>query len=733
MALTEALRILITADTAGAVRGIENVGRAADRNLGRSEQQLDRWGNRLTTVGAGLVGLGAVAAYGLGQASRSASDLAEAVNANNVVFGDAAHIIDEFAKDSATSMGLSERAFRQAVVPIGAMLQNMGFEAEDAAEQSGLLARRAADMASVMNTDVTQALEAIQAGLRGEADPLERFGVGLNEAAVNAKAMELGLASSRTEVDASAKTQARLALIFEQTDKFANDFINTSDSMANRQRIVAAEFENLKASIGEAALPVMEDLLGVAQRGIGLFSGLNDATAGFVGTAATIGTIASLGLGGLSLLVGQALKMRGTFSDARDAVRSFTTRVGGMGRAAGIAAGAAGLAGLIVAVEQFERAAGNARAERLARDFLASGDAADVFGDRIDNGYESMIRFGKVVADVAVQSQDAALELIDQAEAAGLSSDAADALRYNLEQTATANANVAEGAGAATGAIEEQGGAATDAADAIDTYKSALDDLLGKYLSVEEATGNLTIALADANEHFKTQLEESGAAGLSLDVYTEAGARNRQVLQGLVEDGVEVVSTMAEQGATSEELRTEIGRQKDRLRELATRYGLNQEVVDEYIEILSRVPTDIDTVIDVRSNASRAVEGVLSQFNRVPFITTKYIDVVQRGGFGQRSGGLQLHEGGYVPGPRGQEVAAILQAGERVLSLAEVDAMSRGRPLDGVGGGGGFTGPGRVDVHLTISGDGALAEQFQRSVRSGEIQLRVGGERVAVG
>jgi hypothetical protein len=52
-------------------------------------------------------------------------------------------------------------------------------------------------------------------------------------------------------------------------------------------------------------------------------------------------------------------------------------------------------------------------------------------------------------------------------------------------------------------------------------------------------------------------------------------------------------------------------------------------------------------------------------------------------------GGLVLHDGGYVPGPRGQEVAAILQAGERVLSLDEVDSMSRGIPAAPFAGGGG--------------------------------------------
>jgi len=46
----------------------------------------------------------------------------------------------------------------------------------------------------------------------------------------------------------------------------------------------------------------------------------------------------------------------------------------------------------------------------------------------------------------------------------------------------------------------------------------------------------------------------------------------------------------------------------------------------------------------------------------------------------------RLHTGGIVPGRRGAEVMANLQAGEMVLSLAQVDAMRNGRAVTGGGG-----------------------------------------------
>lgn len=213
----------------------------------------------MTAVGAASEAIGRVASF-LGDAKTAASDLNESVNATNVVFGTGAEKIHEYGRTASETAGLSARAFNQLVTPLGAMLQNVGFGADQAAESSIELTQRAADMASVFNTDVSDALAAIQAGLRGEADPLERFGVGLSAAAVTAKALEMGLADTAAELDDNAKMQARLALLMEQTDRVAGDFANTSDELANQTRITDARMENLMARVGQGLIPIFEGL-----------------------------------------------------------------------------------------------------------------------------------------------------------------------------------------------------------------------------------------------------------------------------------------------------------------------------------------------------------------------------------------------------------------------------------------------------------------------------------------
>jgi hypothetical protein len=210
----------------------------------------------LDLIGKGVDRLGNF----LGDAKEQASDLNEAINAVNVVFEDGAGIIHEFGKVSAEQVGLSSAKFHQLASVTGAFLTNLGMDSAQAADQTIILTKRAADMASVFNTDVSQALEAIQSGLKGEFDPLEQFGVKLSAAAITAKAMEMGLADANGELDASAKSQAALALIMEQTNKLAGDFTNTSDGLANSQRIIAARFDDIKARIGTALAPALERL-----------------------------------------------------------------------------------------------------------------------------------------------------------------------------------------------------------------------------------------------------------------------------------------------------------------------------------------------------------------------------------------------------------------------------------------------------------------------------------------
>ena len=175
-----------------------------------------------------------------------------ALHAVNVTFGTSAATIRKWGEDSAASYGLSTRAFNEMATPLGAMLKNTGLGMAETADWTINLTKRAADMASVFNTEVPDALAAIQAGLRGELDPLERFGVSLSAAKVEAQAMaDTGKKTAASLTD-QEKSIARLHLIMQQTSQTQGDFQNTSDGLANSMRRAKAEIENAQASLGQS-------------------------------------------------------------------------------------------------------------------------------------------------------------------------------------------------------------------------------------------------------------------------------------------------------------------------------------------------------------------------------------------------------------------------------------------------------------------------------------------------
>jgi hypothetical protein len=119
----------------------------------------------------------------------------------------------------------------------------------------------ASDLASFNNTSPEEAILAIGAGLRGESEPLRRFGVLLNDATLKQEAMKVGIYDGNGALTAQQKILAAQAAIYNQTTDAQGDFARTSDGLANSQRTLKAQFDDVQVSLGQALLPVVDALL----------------------------------------------------------------------------------------------------------------------------------------------------------------------------------------------------------------------------------------------------------------------------------------------------------------------------------------------------------------------------------------------------------------------------------------------------------------------------------------
>ena len=292
------------------------------QKLGNIEKSVTKTGKAFSNMGkavalaVGAKALGSV--VGAAQDSvRAFSDLNESVNAVEVTFGGASEGILELGEAAATSVGLSNAEFNSFAVGFSAFVDQIAAEKDgDIVETMNVLTVRIADFASVMNLDIPEAAEKFRSGLAGETEPLRKFGIDVSAAAVNSKALALGLGDASGKLSEQEKILARFELIMDQTDKTAGDFANTIDDYANAQRVATAEIENSKVAIGEALVPAFAaviPLMVAAAESAGViaiqFSKMTGAVDGAEGTLQQYAIQSGFAVDSATVLAGALVKL----------------------------------------------------------------------------------------------------------------------------------------------------------------------------------------------------------------------------------------------------------------------------------------------------------------------------------------------------------------------------------------------------------------------------------------
>ena len=314
--------ILIGADATQAGKAFKDVG-------GRADELGGRMGKLGTTI---VSAFASKAIFNFASDTiRSASDLGESINAVNVTFGEAADSVLEFSKTASTAVGMSQKDFNAFAVQFYGFTRQIAESPAQIGDVTAEMTTRIADFASVMNLDIAEAAQVFQSSLAGSSEPARRFGIDLSAAAVAAFAVENGISASAKTMTESEKVQARYGLLMQETAKTAGDFANTSDSLANQQRILAAKVEDAKASLGEQLMPIMQQVLGIVLPLVEAFGnlpapvqkvGLLTATAGSAFITASKGLqslgmaakTANLTLGGVGLVLGAAISVYSMYS-----------------------------------------------------------------------------------------------------------------------------------------------------------------------------------------------------------------------------------------------------------------------------------------------------------------------------------------------------------------------------------------------------------------------------------
>jgi hypothetical protein len=189
-----------------------------------------------------------------------ASDLQETISKNKVIFGNSATDIETWANSAAKNMGQSKKDAIDAATSFAMFGKTAGMSGTDVVDFSKKFTNLATDMGSFFNTKPEDAVFAIGAAFRGEMEPIRKYNVVIDDAAIKARLMKDNLYDGSGALTAQQKILGVQKLIWEKTNDAQGDYLKTSEGLANKTKTLNAQLEDLSAEMGGKLLPVAEDL-----------------------------------------------------------------------------------------------------------------------------------------------------------------------------------------------------------------------------------------------------------------------------------------------------------------------------------------------------------------------------------------------------------------------------------------------------------------------------------------
>lgn len=245
--------VTVAADTRKFKRAFQNL---------KKETGLTAFASKAKAAGAAILkfgGAAGAAAIAIGAKTvKMASDFEQSAGAIDDVFKGGAAKMHKFANAAARTAGLSANSYNELATVLGAQLKNGGTSIDQLAGKTDGLIKQGADMAAMFGGSTKQAVEAISSALKGERDPIEKYGVTLKQAQIDAEAAALGFTKVGNSFSAEAQQAATLSLITKQTADAHGKFGRESETLQNKIQRLKAGVENFGTRIGTALLPVVK-------------------------------------------------------------------------------------------------------------------------------------------------------------------------------------------------------------------------------------------------------------------------------------------------------------------------------------------------------------------------------------------------------------------------------------------------------------------------------------------
>lgn len=251
MAKTAILKVKIISDAAQAATGFDS-----------AQKKTGKFAAGLKVAGGTALVAGAAVKVAYDKMIKPAGELEQSVGAIDSVFKGNAKAMHTWSKGAATSVGLTKNEYNELGVLIGSQLKNGGTAMDQLAPKTNNLIKQGADLSAMFGGTTKDAVSALSSALKGERDPIEKYGVSLKQSSIDAEAARLGYKKVGGALSDQANQAATLSLITKQTKDAQGTFAKESETLAGKQQRLTAQYENAKATIGTALLPIATKFFG---------------------------------------------------------------------------------------------------------------------------------------------------------------------------------------------------------------------------------------------------------------------------------------------------------------------------------------------------------------------------------------------------------------------------------------------------------------------------------------
>ena len=331
MALLERLQILIDADAKGAVREFDKAGQAADRLDAKLESGAAKTSARLTAIGTkGVIGGAAVIGglFKLAQASDEAEKqqlkLENSVRNSDQAFSKNGKALTELA----TSLQQVTAADADAIVGAQSLLVQFGLTEDQVKKVTPLVV----DLSRKLGIDLDAAAKMVGKSIGGSAGALKKAGIDIDATKLKADSFGATIEALSGSVGGFATAEGK--------------------TFSGQLEILKNNLGDIGENVGKGAVSVFNGVAGGLVKITGSAGSANSElgeTAGRLGAIAGIGTTV---VGSLSLVAGQAIKLRERFTTlGEDGSRSLNK--------VGLAAAAVGAAFAAIAIADVIGSVGN--------------------------------------------------------------------------------------------------------------------------------------------------------------------------------------------------------------------------------------------------------------------------------------------------------------------------------------------------------------------------------------